>query len=256
MIMSKVDAIILAGAPSSPEMESPSEYNSRAMVNLGDKPMLQWVVDALDGAPSVGKIVAIGNVVAEGLDLVLEPSENLVENIKRGIEAVGGKKYVLAVSSDIPLITSEAVEDFLQRAMQQNADMVYPILSKADCEAKYPSFKRTYLRTADGVFTGGNMVLLKPEFVERNWDNVMNAYLARKQVLKLARMIGFDVLIRVLLARIIPHVLTVSMLEDAASRTLGAKIVAVVSPYPEIGEDIDKPSDLEAVRNVLLKCSS
>lgn len=251
--MSKVNAIILAGAPSLPGMESPAGYNSRAMVNLGDKSMLQWVVDAVRGAPSVGKIAAIGNVTADGLDIVLEPGKNLVENIKRGIEALGGGDHILAVSSDIPLVTSEAVEDFLQRAMQKNADMVYPILYKTDCETKYPGLRRTYLRTADGIFTGGNMVLLKPEFVEKNWDNIMNAYLARKQVLKLARMIGLGILIRVVFARIFPCVLTVSMLEDAASRMLGAKIAAVVSPYPEIGEDVDKPSDLEVVRKILLK---
>jgi 2-phospho-L-lactate guanylyltransferase (CobY/MobA/RfbA family) len=251
--MPKVDAIILAGAPSTPDMESPQGYNSRAMIELGGKSMLQWVVDAVGGAPSVGKIAAIGNVNAEGLDLVLEPGKNLVENIKRGIDALGIGEYILVVSSDIPLVTSEAVEDFLQRAMLQKADMVYPILSKSDCEAKYPGLKRTYLRTADGVFTGGNMVLLKPDFVERNWDNIMNAYLARKQVLKLARMIGLGILIRAAFAPIFPGALTVSMLEDAASRMLGAKIAAVVSPYPEIGEDVDKPSDLEAVRKILLE---
>jgi hypothetical protein len=46
-------------------------------------------------------------------------------------------------------------------------------------------------------------------------------------------------------------VLRISMLERAVSRMLDAKVAAVVSAYPEIGEDVDKPSDLEVVRRIL-----
>jgi hypothetical protein len=64
-------------------------------------------------------------------------------------------------------------------------------------------------------------------------------------------MIGMGVLARVMLARVMPSVLRVSMLERAVEHMLGARVAAVVSDYPEIGEDVDKPSDLEAVRRIL-----
>lgn len=249
--MSKVNAIILAGAFVDPEMGSVEENISRAMIKIGDKTMMQWVVDALRGAPSVGRIVAVGDVSADGLDGVIEPGSNLVENMKRGIDSIDSKDPLLIVSSDIPLLTQEAVEDFINRAEPLNADMVYPIIKKENCEKRHPEFKRTYLKTREGTFTGGNVMLLKPEFITRNWDTIAEAYEARKHKSQLARMIGIGMLIRMVIGQALPFILSVSALERAASRMLNAKVRAVVSDYSEIGEDIDKPSDVVAVRKIL-----
>jgi 2-phospho-L-lactate guanylyltransferase (CobY/MobA/RfbA family) len=221
------------------------------MIDIRGKTMLQWVVDALRGSKYVGRITAVGDVSAEGLDMVVPPGESLVDNIKLGIDSLGAMRHALIVSSDIPLLTPEAVDDFVERAINLDVGLAYPILTKASSEAKYPGMTRTYLTTADGVFTGGNIMLVSPEFIEKNWEAVQSAYAARKQVFRLARMIGLGVLLRVIAARFVPSVLRVSMLEQAVSRMLGAKVAAVVSDYPEIGEDVDKPSDLEAVRGIM-----
>ncbi|MCE5315445.1 MAG: nucleotidyltransferase family protein [Armatimonadota bacterium] len=249
--MNKVDAIVLAGAPAGEEMIREGALKSRAMIRLGDKTMLQWVVDALREAPSVGRIAVIGDVAADGLDMVVQPGDDLVSNIKLGIDALKPNGYALIVSSDIPLITGEAVEDFLRRAQEMNVDLAYPILPKTHCVKRYPDLQRTYLKTADGVFTGGNLMLASPRFFEQSWGAIANAYAARKQLLKLARMIGMSVLLRVVAAQVVPQFLRLSMLERAVSRMLDAKVAAVVSAYPEIGEDVDKPSDLEVVRRIL-----
>jgi hypothetical protein len=105
--------------------------------------------------------------------------------------------------------------------------------------------------TGDGVFTGGNIMLLRPDFVTRNWPAFQDAYAARKRIGKLASMIGIGVLARVILAQAYPGALKVAALERAVSRMLGGKVAAVISAYPEIGEDVDKPSDLAAVRKIL-----
>ena len=157
---------------------------------------------------------------------------------------------MLIVSSDIPLLTPEAVEDFIERAQKTGADLAYPIIPRSHCERRYPGLKRTYLKTGDGVFTGGNLMLVSRDFIAKTGRSA-GAYAARKQVLKLARMIGIGVLFRVILGQVIPQVLRVSVLERAVSRMLGAKVSAVVSAYPEIGEDVDKPSDLAEVRKYL-----
>ncbi len=249
--MSKVDAILLAGAPADAQMSPEGTRTSRAMVRIGDKTMLQWVVDALRASPSIGRIVAVGDVAGDGLDIVIDPGESLVSNMRSGIEALETNERVLIVSSDIPLLTAEAVEDFVGKAEPLGVDMAYPVIERSQCEARYPGIKRTYLKTADGVFTGGNIMLVSPEFVSRNWETISGAYAARKHVSQLARMIGVGVFLRVIIAQVIPSVLTLSALERAASRMLGASLQAVVSAYPEIGEDVDKPSDLEAVRVLL-----
>jgi GTP:adenosylcobinamide-phosphate guanylyltransferase len=246
--LSKLDVVILAGAPAGSELSPDAPELNKAMLNLGSKTMLQWIVDALKGASSTGRIVAVGDVRAEGLDKVVEPAGNLIDNVKLGINTADSEP-VLVVCSDIPLLTPEAIDDFVARA-PKDAGLVYPIIRREAC-SKHPELKRTYLKTADGVFTGGNVMLLSRDFVDRNWKTIQGAYEARKKPVELAKMIGIGVLLRVILAQAIPNVLKVAYLERTISRMLGGKVAAECSEYPEIGEDVDKASDLEAVRKIL-----
>lgn len=248
----KVDVVILAGAEAG-EIHPENPSLSRAMVHVAGKPMLQWVVDAFHSAPSIGRIVVVGDVDIENIDTVVEPGGSFIENIRKGLEEVGRSEHVVLATCDIPLLTPEAVEDFIQKAGKIGADFAYPIVPKVECEQRYPGIKRTYLRTADGVFTGGNIVLVNPQFVLDNWRVINEAYAARKQVLKLARIIGLGVLLRAAFAIIFPRLLRISVLENAAARIVGGKIAAVVSTYPEIAEDIDKYSDLTAIEEFLAR---
>lgn len=254
--MQTVDALILAGAPAGPEMDPEGVLTSRAMVDIGGMTMLQRVVDALRGSSSISRIVAVGNVSADRVDAIVEPGGDLMENIRRGLEALSATAPVLVVSSDVPLLTPEAVDDFLDTATKLDVDLTYPIITQESCESRFSGMKRTYLKTADGTFTGGNLMLVKPDFVRNNWDVIADAYAARKQVGKLARIIGLSVLARFVVGQVIPSVLRLSYLEDAVSRLVKAKVAAVVSSYPEIGEDVDKQSDLEAVRRILASAPS
>lgn len=249
--MSKVDVVILAGAPAGEELSPESAGMSRAMIRIGDKTMLQWVVDALKGSGAVGRVVAVGEVCADGLDQVIESGGSMVENIRLGVSSLEDAERVLVVCGDIPMLTPKAVDDFIERAKKLDVDLAFPIIPRSHCETRYPGIKRTYLTTGDGVFTGGNLMLVRPEFIEQNWQAIAGAYAARKQVVKLARMIGLGMLARVMLSRVCPGILRISMIEQTVSRMLNARVGAVVSAYPEIGEDVDKPSDLEAVRSFM-----
>lgn len=247
-ILSKLDVVILAGAPAGADLSPDAPQLSKAMLSVGDKTMLQWIVDALKGASCVGRIVAVGDVKADGIDEVVDPSSDLIGNIRLGLSAAATEP-VLVACSDIPLLSSEAIDDFIASA-PKDVELAYPIIRRGSC-SKHPELKRTYLKTGDGIFTGGNVMILSPIFVERNWASIQKAYESRKRLDKLARMIGIGALLRVIMAQIFPQLLTVAYLERAVERILGGKVAAVVSDYPEIGEDVDKPADLYAVRDIL-----
>lgn len=249
----KVGAIVLAGAPASVEMDPEGKLKSRAMVEINGKTMLQYVVDALRSSESVADIVAIGDVEADGLDKVLEPVGSIVDNINRAIPAVGGGDNVLVVCADIPLLTSLAVDDFVRRAIELNADLVYPIVDKSCCQGEYADMKRTFVKTGDGCFTGGNITLVKRDFYTNHADAIAGAFAARKKPVALAGMIGYGVLLRFIVGQMFPSVLRISMLEEAVGRMLGARLKALITNYAEIGEDVDKEKDIEAVKNILTK---
>jgi GTP:adenosylcobinamide-phosphate guanylyltransferase len=247
-----VDALILAGAASEVEMDPENKYKNRAMIPINGKSMLDWVASALKASSGIGKIAAIGNVQSEYIDEVIPPKESLVENIRFGSESFPDSEYILVVCSDIPMLSKESIDDFIEKAIESKSDLAYPIIEKTDCLNKYPEMQRTYLTTADGIFTGGNMVLFSKSFIEDNWHIISQAYNARKHPIQLARLIGMDIFIKVAVGKLFPSVLLISDLEESISKMISAKVKAIVSKYPEIGEDIDKASDMEAAKKYLI----
>ena len=63
----------------------------------------------------------------------------------------------------------------------------------------------------------------------------------------MCKTIGFGFILKFLLRR-----LSIKEAEEKFSRLLGFKGVAVKCIYPEISMDVDKPSDLDLVEQVLL----
>jgi len=255
----KVDAVILAGAPAmsagkSAAPEAKSDAPARAMIAIGGKTMLQWVVDALRRSQTIGQIYAVGDVRADGLDRVIAPTSDFLGNILAGVAAAAaaGAKSALLITSDIPLITEEGIDDFVTRASAIGADFCYPIIPKSDCIENYPEIRRTYLKLREGTFSGGNMVLASVDFLTRNRDLISRAHESRKSVFRLAGMIGWGALARVAAAQFVcPAAVDIPALEQAASKLLNGNVRAVITSYAEIGEDVDKPDDLEAIERLL-----
>ncbi|MFZ5592589.1 MAG: hypothetical protein ACOY81_12390, partial [Bacillota bacterium] len=69
---------------------------------------------------------------------------------------------------------------------------------------------------------------------------------ARKSPLRLAGLVGWGFLLRFLLRRI-----TLAEAERKVSQLLGVEGAVVLCSDPEVGVDVDKPSDLLLVRRVL-----
>ena len=106
--------------------------------------------------------------------------------------------------------------------------------------------QRTYVRLREGTFTGGNLALVAPEALRRGRTVIQQAFLMRKKPIKLARLLGFRFILKFVFNRLGLH-----EIEERAATVLGCTGRAVISPYPEVGIDVDKPSDLELVERVL-----
>ena len=247
----RVEAIVLAGAANSGKLKELSDVAYEALIPVAGRPMVHYVLDALRGAGSIERIILVGprQVLAElkGFDEVelVEAGESIVENLRRGIERVRTQGFALVVTSDIPMLRAEAVEDFLYRCQARTADIYYSIVSKESNEAKFPGVARTYVRLKDGTFTGGNIVLVKPEVVRACEPMIAQAVAMRKNPLKLSRLLGVKFIVKLLFNR-----LTLAEIEDRVYKILGFRGVGVISPYPEVGIDVDKPADLELVERV------
>lgn len=237
--------MILAGAPNTKKLTAVSPESYEAMIPLAGRPMVDFVSLALENSPSIGQVAVVGPseldyLKGKKVSSVIPCGDTLMENLRRGLESFQPDKMVLVATADIPLLTAAAVEDFLAQAKKYQADFYYSIIEKGVGEAKYPDCKRTYVRLKDGTFTGGNLLLLYPRILEQGWELAENMYRLRKEPLKMCRLLGWGFFAQLLLGR-----LTISKLEDRFEQLLGAKGKAIISPYPEVGIDVDKPADYE-----------
>ena len=104
--------------------------------------------------------------------MIIPPGRSLLESLNNGLRAIDIEEPLLVLTSDIPLISKDALEDFLFRCKQKEADVYYSFVPKEINESKYPGVQRTYVKLYEGTFTGGNLVLLSPEVIKTSYQPI------------------------------------------------------------------------------------
>lgn len=257
-----MDAILTAGGipqPGDPLYEY-TQGEPKAMLDIAGKPMIQWVLDALDQASLVDKIIIVGlaedNPMTCSKPVVFVPSHgDLLKNLHAGIskerEINPAASHVLSVSSDIPAITSEMVNWTIETSLESDVDVVYNVITRQVMEARFPASNRSYVRLRDVEVCGGDMNVIRTLTVTSNEDLWERIVASRKNALRQASLIGYDTLLLLLLRRI-----TLEQGAQKVTRRLKITGRAVICPYAEIGMDVDKPHQLEIMRKDLQKSVS
>jgi len=252
-----MDAIVTAGGIPLPEepLYPYTEGKSKAMLDVAGKPMIQWTLDALSGAKNVERVVIVGLPAKSGVTckkpLTFIPNQGkMIENIRAGVAKVlelnRKTRHVLAVSSDIPAITSEMVDWAVATAMETDDDIYYNIIPRPVMEKRFPASRRTYTHLKDMEVCGGDMNVARASLISKEtdlWERIINA---RKSPLKQAALIGYGTLFLLLLRK-----LTLEDVIGRVTKRLGVTGRAIVCPYAEVGMDVDKPHQLELLRKDL-----
>lgn len=249
-----VNVILLAGAANNGPLKDMSTATNEALIEIGSKPMVQYVIDGLRQSAQIGRIVLCAppgelepHVKGEGLEFV--PSQgSILSNFLAAYKVLPKDQAMMIATCDIPLITGEIIDGFLQLCQQKQADLYYPIVEKQVGEQKYPLVKRTYVQLREGTYTGGNLFLVNPAVVEEAAPRVERFLAYRKSPLKLAGLLGWTFAVRYLLLKN----LRMHELEAKISQMLGIRGAVIECPWPEVGIDVDKPADLQLARAVLL----
>jgi CTP:molybdopterin cytidylyltransferase MocA len=249
----KVGAVLLAGAPNEGRLKDVSPAPYEALVEVGGRPMIEYVVDALLDAKSIGEIVVLGPeaelkaVMGTRRVKVLPAEGTIIGNVLRGLDALpDGDGRVLVASSDTPLVTGAIIDGLVDLCSQRDGDLYYPVCERKVCDARFPGMKRTYIPLREGTFTGGNILMFNGAVLRRCAAAAARFVAQRKSPVGLASLLGLGFIINLLLRR-----LTIAGLERKISRMFDLVGVAVVCPFPEIGVDVDKPSDLDLVQGIL-----
>ena len=98
----------------------------------------------------------------------------------------------------------------------------------------------------DGSFAGGDINIVKVSAIQTNLPLARQISESRKNIWQQVRLLGFETLIKFAFRR-----LTIADAEKVASKALGCRGRAIVTSYPEMGMDVDKPHQLDIVRAIL-----
>lgn len=243
-------AVVLAGGGPDPRL-APGLPN-KAFLVMGGRPLVARVVGALRETPGVGPIVVVGPTAPLaalfGPEVETVPDVGtLMGNLSAALSRVPAAAQALAVASDLPLLSAAAVAAFLERC-PPGADVCYPIVPQEAIEAAYPGARKTYVRTADGTFAGGSILLFRAGVIAQVQPLVEQILAARKRPWQLAQLFGWAMVMKFASGR-----LAVAELEARAREITGLVARAVVFPGPELALDVDaeRPENLAVLRAAL-----
>ncbi|MEN3202861.1 MAG: nucleotidyltransferase family protein [Atribacterota bacterium] len=246
------DAVILAGGSHEGDIEKKFGVLNRALLVIRGKFMIEYVIEALRNVSSIRRIVVVGPVsvlqarIGTLVDAVVEAGNDPFETTLKGLEALSTDEKVLVATSDLPLLRAEAVRDFLTRCAEVVADFYYPIVRKEVYQEKIGGGKRTFVCLWEGCFTGGNLLLLDPRVVKAKRDWIARVIAFRKNPLAIARLLGLRIIVKLLLRR-----LTIRDVEERVERILGMRGRAIITPYAEIGFDVDTVEHVSLAEKLL-----
>jgi molybdopterin-guanine dinucleotide biosynthesis protein A len=240
----QVSAIVLAGGNDTLSKEA--GVVSKALVPIQGKPMAYHIVRALKQSDSVTFISYVGqgdSSFSDFTNALLPAGESMAASLALGAGAALAKhpsQPLLILSADVPWLTPSAVDNLVQQTPE--VDLLYPVISKEVSERQFPGQKRTYIKIAEGRFTGGNVIIISVKMLPKLLKVLDQLHAARKNPLGLARLFGVDIIFKLLLGRV-----TIPELETRAKKILVADLKAWISDDASLGADVDKASHLQGI---------
>ncbi len=252
-VAAKYTALVLAGTrPGGDPLARQSGVTHKALIEVAGVPMLGRVLAALEGTPAVARIIvatdqpgildavpaAAGRV--EVMPAAAGPSASVADALSRH----GTPLFV--TTADHPLLQPEWIAQFLQQAGGMDADAVVGLARREAVLAAVPGTERTWLRFADGAYSGCNLFLLRTAASGHIVSLWQSLEAQRKRPMSLLRRLGF--------LHVLRYRLGLLSLEGALARLgriAGARLQHVVLADGRAAIDVDKPADLDLVRQLL-----
>lgn len=257
-----VDAVVLAGSVNRIALYPGNRPGRKALVEIAGRPLIAYVLDALTASRRVGKIFVVG--APEVLEYAsrwprvqgVPEGHQLVRNAWRGLRAAESP-WVLFCNPDQPLLTTEMVDDFLQRAASVDGDLLSSWVRYEDL-GRYTEGDHKFANFGDGRFAHGNLFLVRRDLpeIKRVRDRLDRLYRARKNNLRFAWTFGPVLFLRFLLARLSGKLPALAETLEIAGQAFGLRVAPVLCPHPEIVLDIDEPEDYAAVVRYLAEAQT
>lgn len=225
---------------------------NKALIPLGDKPMIQHVLEALDESKHIQSIIISGLTEKDLLPYkmnkpveYIEAGETGYESIVKGINYVKNMEnppdYLAHMASDIPLITG-AILDRVLEAIDWSKDYeIYQNWVKWERISElYPGITKVPMKLKTGWVAGGDFYIIKPTILNPKRQEMLEMIMANRK--------NFTTILRLLSLRLIYKYLRGKLtMKDAAKRigkVFDLKGTFYITDAPETCLDLDYEKDL------------
>ncbi len=240
-------AIILAGQrPGTDVLAAHFGMTYKALVPLAGEAMLTHVLRTVHASPQIGRVI----ILAQSPDILTKVMDaggggefrQSGAGISASLNALANTGDVpwpwLVTTADHPLLTPAMIAQFVNDADDTNCDLSVGMVEREDMLAQFPDAQRTWLRFADGHWSGANLFAFRSDNVRAALDLWAAAEQDRKKVWKLFMHFGPWLALRAITRTIGLQ----SALEKAGQRLgLTANLIVMTDPVAAI--DVDKPAD-------------
>jgi len=238
-------AVVIAGGYASDELVAVSGHARKALMELGGRPSLSYVLEALSGL----SVVVVGAnetepIAREHQAEFLPEGRGAIDNVLAGIEALGvdPNERILVVPADVPLLRAEDVTAFLARC-PSDAGVGSAFVPLESIERDHPGAKYGIIRMREGHYATGNLHLLRRSTATRIAETLRALHQSRKSQLKVAMQLGFGTLVRLKIGN-----LSVAHAKSKIERLLGDVAYGDFAASPRTSLDLDEPEDYVYLR--------
>ena len=225
---------------------------ARALAELKGRRLLDYIVEAARQSRRIAEVILVTHsshleafcqAAVPGL-LVCACDGSMAECAAAAIQKLREQPghenvtKVATVCDDLPFLTGPALDDFIARAEEMNADAVYAIVRKEACLREFPSLRRTFFHLQEGDFTGGNVSLVSVSLFPGCIEKMKDVFVLRKKPLKLAAWLGASFMVKLLRRQ-----LSLTDVEQKVSALFGYRGKTVVTDYACIGTDLDREEE-------------
>lgn len=254
MELRPINALILAGSRQGKQdlLAQLANVSHKAVLPILGRPMIDYVVQSLSRVEDIREIAVsienqsiLKNIAPEYIQYLpaaLGPSASVINAIHK----LGTP--LLITTADNPLLKPEWVKFFLNHANLCNCDVAVGIALKEQIQYDVPHTHRTYIKMADGAFSGCNLFLFRtPKALQiaQLWQKIEQY---RKKPTHMAYLLGLPII-----ARYLTKSLTKKAIYKRIYRLTGAKINFIALPWGQAAVDVDKKEDLDLVTSILQK---
>jgi GTP:adenosylcobinamide-phosphate guanylyltransferase len=255
--MGEWTAIVLAGRrPGEDGFAAAHGVAAKALIRAGGEPMLGRVARTLLASRPIGRILVLAQdaealLTGELRWMAREPriaTAKSGDGISASVGALAGTPAapypVLVTTADHPLLQPEMVETFIARS--EGADAAFAMVERRTVERSHPGTKRTWLKAADGHYSGANLFALMTPASRLGTVFWARAEKDRKRTLRLLSYLGPGTFLRA-----VTRTISLEAAAERAGRKAGIRLKAVTLPFADAAIDVDKPADLELAERIL-----